>query len=289
MAQGTGLPYQDVLAVLATMHGKERVIAPVLEQYLGLRIKLATGLDTDRFGTFSREIARTGSQLEAARAKISAAFNASPTARIGVASEGSFGPHPLIPFLPFGIELVVLIDRDTGFELIGRDGSPETNLRHQVVSNVDEAVAFAKRSGFPEHGLIVIGCIDGQPAPACSLIKDIADAAELQIAVLKTLTLCGSALVETDMRAHRNPTRMVAIERATRDLARRFVSQCPACNCRGFDVTERVAGLPCEWCGGPTNAIRHHVLQCSACGHREERSATTCATADPGQCDFCNP
>lgn len=289
MAHGTGLPYEGVLAVLATMHGKERVIAPVLEQSLGLRVALAVGLDTDRFGTFSREIARSGSQLEAARAKILAAFDADPTPGVGVASEGSFGPHPLIPFMPLGLELVVLIDRVTGFELIGQDFGPKTNFSHQVVSDIDEAIAFAERSGFPEHGLIVIGCVDGHPAPACALIKDITDAAGLLVAVRKTLAVCDAAFIETDMRAHRNPTRMEAIERATRDLVRRFMSQCPACNFRGFDVTEHIAGLPCEWCGGPTNAIRHHVLQCHACGHREERPATTSATADPGQCDFCNP
>ena len=289
MQHDNGLPYQDMVAVLATMHGKERVISPLLEQALGLRVRLPTALDTDRFGTFSREIARTGSQLEAARAKIYAAFDADPTARVGVASEGSFGPHPFIPFLAFGLELVVLIDRVSGFELIGQDASPHTNSSQQLVWNSDEAVAFAERIGFPEHGVLVIGALDGQPAPACALIKDITDAAGLEAAVRKTLAVCGSAFIETDMRADRNPTRMAAIERATRDLLRRFSSQCPACNLRGFDVTERISGLPCEWCGGPTNAIRHHVLQCHACGHREERPATTSATANPGQCNFCNP
>lgn len=289
MVHGTGLPYEGMRAVLATMHGKERVIAPLLEQSLALRVVLATGLDTDRFGTFSREIARSGSQLEAARAKISAAFDADPTARVGVASEGSFGPHPLIPFLPFGFELVVLIDRETGFELTGQDAGPQTNFSHQVVPDVDAAFAFAERAGFPGHGLIVIGCVDGQPVPACALIKDVTDAPALQAAVRKTLAVCGSALIETDMRANRNPTRMVAIERATRDLVRRFMSQCPTCSFRGFDVTDRIPGLPCEWCGGPTSAIRRHVLQCHACGHHEERPASTNATADPGQCDSCNP
>lgn len=289
MAHRSGLPYQNMIAVLATMHGKERVIAPVLEQGLGLRVTPAARFDTDRFGTFSRDIARNGSQLEVARAKIHAAFDVDPTVRIGVASEGSFGAHPQIPFMPLGLELVMLIDRVTGFELTGQDASPQTNFSHQVVADIDEAIAFAKRCGFPEHGLIVIGCIDGQPAPACTLIKDITDAETLQGAVLKTLADSGSAFIETDMRAHCNPTRMAAIERASRDLVRRFMSQCPACSCRGFDVTERISGLPCDWCGSPTDAIRHQVLQCEACGHRNERPVTTHATADPSQCDICNP
>ncbi len=89
------------------MHGKERAIGPVLAQGLGLRVALAMGLNTDRFGTFSREIERTGSQLDAARAKIAAGFEYAPYARVGFASEGSFGPHPYIPFLDLGRELVL--------------------------------------------------------------------------------------------------------------------------------------------------------------------------------------
>ena len=111
--------YNNTSAVLATMHGKDRVIAPLLERDLGLRVELALGLNTDRFGTFSREIERKGSQLDAARAKIGAAFENAPYVRVGIASEGSFGPHPHIPFLALDRELILLIDRETVLELIG--------------------------------------------------------------------------------------------------------------------------------------------------------------------------
>jgi hypothetical protein len=43
-----------------------------------------------------------------------------------------------------------------------------------------------------------------------------------EAAVREAVMLCGEAFVKTDMWAHRNPTRMAAIERATRDLVRRF-------------------------------------------------------------------
>ena len=56
-------------AVIATMHGKEQVIAPVLRDAFGLHCNVAEGLDTDAFGTFARERERTGTILEAARAK----------------------------------------------------------------------------------------------------------------------------------------------------------------------------------------------------------------------------
>jgi len=55
-------------AVLATMHGKERVIAPLLEK-TGLQLCVSGRVDTDLFGTFSGEIERPASQLETLRLK----------------------------------------------------------------------------------------------------------------------------------------------------------------------------------------------------------------------------
>lgn len=275
-------------AILATMHGKERVIAPLLGRFLGLRVETIPGFDTDRFGTFSREVERTGSQLDAARAKIAAAFDGNPDARIGLASEGSFGPHPYLPFVPLGREVVVLTDRETDFELIGHHADPGVNFAHAVVSDVPGATAFAECVGFPEHGLIVTGCADGKLLPSLALIKTVGGRAELERAVEQVLERCGAAFVETDMRAHRNPRRMRAIKRATLDLIRRFRNRCPACARPGFVVTERVSGLPCSWCRGPTQVIRAESSSCVGCGHRDERP-TGQTMADPGQCDRCNP
>ena len=281
--------FDNTAAVLTTMHAKERVIGPILRDELGLIIKLAIGVNTDQFGTFSREVGRSGSQLDAARAKIAAGFEYAPAARVGLASEGSFGPHPYIPFLAIGRELVLMVDRESQFELTGYDASPETNFGHTVARDRETAFAFAKRVRFPEHGLIVMGCRDELPAPDLLLNKDITDAAALEMAVQNAIRLYGAAFVETDMRAHRNPTRMAAIERATRDLVRRFHSRCPNCGHRGFDVTERIAGLPCAWCSEPTHVIMAEALICQLCGHRDERSVATAPAADPGQCQGCNP
>jgi hypothetical protein len=282
-------PYHHTVAVLTSMHAKERVIGPILRDELGLIVGLAMGVNTDQFGTFSREVERTGSQHDAAKAKIAAGFEYAPLARVGLASEGSFGPHPHIPFLAVGRELVLLVDRQSGLELTGYDASPETNFGHAIARDLDEAFAFAQRARFPEHGLIVMGCSDEQPAPDLLLNKDVTDAAALEAAVRECVRFCGAAFVETDMRAHRNPTRMAAIERATRDLVRRFHSRCPQCDHRGFDVTERISGLPCVWCGEPTRVIKAEALTCQSCGCRIERSATTDTTVDAGQCEVCNP
>ena len=282
-------PYWNVSAVLTTMHAKERVIGPILRDELGLIVGLAAGINTDQFGTFSRDVERTGSQLDAARAKIAAGFQQAPSARVGLASEGSFGAHPYIPFLAFGRELILMVDRESGLELTGYDASPDTNFGHAVARDREAAFAFAQRVLFPEHGLIVMGCRNELPAPDLLLNKNVLDLAALEAAVQEAVRLCGAAFVETDMRAHRNPTRMTAIERATRDLVRRFQSQCPNCGHRGFDVVERIRGLPCAWCGEPTDVIMAEALTCQSCGHRNERLVSTAPTADPRHCQGCNP
>ena len=275
-------------AILATMHRKEQVIRPLLEKGIGVHVSLPDGFDTDRFGTFSREIDRTGSQLEAARAKIDAVFECDPDAQVAIASEGSFGPHPHIFFAPVGREIVVMCDRESNLELIGHYADLSTNYGHQFVEDADTAVGFAERIGFPRHGLIVLGVSNGRPAPARYLRKDLTSLADLAEAVRQAVALCGAAHIETDMRAHRNPTRMRAIKRATIDLVRAYRMPCPGCGRPGFIITERLSGLPCDWCGMPTNALRAEVSVCAGCGHRVEQPFYT-STADPGQCPACNP
>lgn len=275
-------------AVLATMHGKERVIRPLLGRATGLQIDLTPGLDTDRFGTFSREIERVGSQLDAARAKISAAFQLDTEATVGIASEGSFGPHPFLPFVALGREIVLLRDRKTSLELIGRHADLSPMYRQRTVESADAALSFAAEVGFPAHGIIVVGTGCGGPVPDRFLHKDATNTQELSAAVGRALSSCGEAHVETDMRAHRNPTRMRAIKRATIDLVRLYRSKCPDCARPGFAITERTPGLPCEWCGEATNVIRAEVMSCDGCGYRRELPAKA-ATAEPGLCNFCNP
>jgi hypothetical protein len=68
-------PYYHTVAVLTSMHAKERVIGPILRDELGLIVGLAIGVNTDQFGSFSREVERTGSQLDAAKARSPPALN----------------------------------------------------------------------------------------------------------------------------------------------------------------------------------------------------------------------
>lgn len=84
--------------MLLTQHGKEKVIARELEATLGCRLERLGDNDTDRLGTFTREVPRPGTQLEAARrkARIGMELSGSP---LGLGSEGAFGPHPVGGFV----------------------------------------------------------------------------------------------------------------------------------------------------------------------------------------------
>ena len=132
--------------------------------------------------------------LDAARTKIAAGFDYAPYARVGIASEGDFGPHPYIPYLAVGRELIMPIDRERGLELTGHVVSPETNYGHVVVSDMKAATAFAERSKFPDHDLIVLSWASEKPEPDLALFKDVGDLKGLEKAVSQVVAQCGATL-----------------------------------------------------------------------------------------------
>jgi hypothetical protein len=140
-------------AALATMHGKEKVIAPLLRE-VGVEVIIPQALNTDAFGTFTRDIDRAGNQLEAARTKAHAAL-ALTGLDLAIASEGSFGADPRIPFIQSNLELVLLVDTKNNLEIRGHHRSSETNMNGSYVSSLEEAHNLVKKWGFPDHGVIV--------------------------------------------------------------------------------------------------------------------------------------
>ena len=281
--------FSGAVAALATKHGKERVIGPTLDSELGIRVEVVKDLDTDRFGTFTREIPREGTALETARSKARAAIEAHGYARFGLSSEGSFGPHPSVPFVPGGVEIVLLAERETGLELTGLDVTMDTNFASTCVTSVDEATSFAAQVSFPSHGLIVIAAPHEKPEPALGTTKGVVDPIELEESVRQALRLHGRAWLETDMRAHLNPTRMRSIERAVQALARAAHCLCPACARPGYVSVKRVGGLPCADCAEPTGKARAEVLACAGCGRREARLLEGPSHAPAFDCPLCNP
>ncbi|AOT06005.1 DUF6671 family protein [Arthrobacter sp. U41] len=270
---------------LLTQHGKERVIVPVLERALGCRLEHVTGYDTDLLGTFTRDIPRAGTQLEAARRKARVGMELSGLP-LGIANEGSFGPDPYMGMFPWNVELMIWIDRERGLEVVGT-AEGETNFFHLLTADWAEAQGFARESKFPGHHLVV----RPEGGHDHRIRKGIASWPELERDFSKALARSanGKVFLETDMRAHANPTRMETIRRAAEDLAQKLRSRCPACDTPGFWKVERVAGLPCKVCGAPTNETRAEIDGCLTCEHRSTRDVTDPPRADPRFCNYCNP
>ena len=281
--------FTNRVAVLATMHHKEKVIAPILELELGLKVIVPANLNTDRFGTFTREQPRPDSQLETARRKAKQALSLTG-GTLAIASEGAFGPHPQIPWLPCDREIILLLDQQQQVEIVGQILTTETNFASQTITNYSEAQTFAAKVGFPTHGLIVMS--DREVQNASAIFKGIRTEASLCAAVTQALTQSpsGHIHIETDMRAMYNPTRMQAIAAATEDLVRNIRQVCPQCGCPGFAIVETKLGLPCALCHLPTSLTRSVRYECQKCHFSQEALFPKgLTTADPGQCEYCNP
>ena len=276
-------PWAGERIALLTRHGKEQVLAPLLASATGARVEVVGDVDTDALGTFTREVPRAGSQLDAARRKAALAV-ARSCARFGLGSEGAFTPAP------FGlgsqnVELVLLSDPGAPLEIVGRAQAPGLH-QHGVVSSLAELTELARRAGFPGHGLVVRP--DGAEDPR--MRKGLRSWPELERAFedARREAATGAVFVENDLRAHQHPTRLAVIARAGRDLVERLARRCPACDSPGFGRLAPVPGLPCRDCGAPTGEALATELGCPRCAHRE-RQPHGAATAAPAHCDHCNP
>lgn len=277
--------YQDRKIVLLTKHDKARAIKPLLESETGCELFVEQRFDTDKLGTFSREIKRAKSQLESARIKIKKGIKYSG-AEIGIATEGSFGSHPYAP-IPWHVELVLLYDKKEHFEIFGVYEGPDTNYAHTCVRSFEEVQGFAEKMGFPEHYLI----LRPDHSEHKWIIKDIDNYEKLYDAFLSCLRLSktGCCFVETDMRAHANPTRMKNIQKATENLISKLLNFCPKCSAPGFSIKDVVKGLPCEWCGLPGEGILKHVYSCYKCKYTSEILYPYGRTSPAKYCHTCNP
>ncbi|MBS1527851.1 MAG: hypothetical protein JST19_19560 [Bacteroidetes bacterium] len=271
--------------VIATKHKKEAVIAPALEAALGVTCLVDPGLDTDKFGTFTGEIERDDDPITTARKKCLAAMDRTGC-ELAVASEGSFGPHPTLLFVPADDEIVLLVDQANTLEIFGREVSLNTNFNGQTVQTCGELLAFARKATFPSHGLIIRDEKDSNKF----IRKGIISEKELINAFETTIASFGSGFVETDMRALYNPTRMEIIRQATNRLLDKINSICPQCSAPGFGLTDIKPGLPCASCGLPTRSALYHILRCIRCSYTEEDKFPLRLTVEnPMYCDYCNP
>lgn len=275
--------FRDRALVIATMHEKERVLMPLFESAFGMHVVKAKDLNTDQFGTFTGEIERKADPVTTARQKCLAALDKS-SASLAIASEGSFGPHPTLYFVPADEEWLVLIDKENGEEWVHRELSTETNYNSKVINNESELLHFAEHARFPSHALIIKSEKSG------NTYKGIQSWDELKKYFHLFLESDGEVLVETDMRAMYNPTRMNVIQLAGQKFIQKLKSLCPSCQHPGFAVSRAIPGLPCEICGFPTASTLKYVEHCNKCEFENELAFPHGKTSESAMyCDLCNP
>lgn len=271
--------------LIATKHKKEKVIAPLVAKSLSLHCFVSEEFDTDTLGTFTGEIERKDDPLTTVRNKCLKAME-QYNFDLGIASEGSFGPHPSLFFVSANEEILIFIDRQNKLEIIARELSTETNFDGEEIHTEDQLINFAERVLFPSHGLI----LRKAKTAKTEMIKGIKDWNHLKDSFHQIQERHRSVYVETDMRAMYNPSRMKVIEKAAQKLIDKIRSCCPECHTPGFGVTEVKAGLPCRWCHSPTQSTLSYLYTCQKCGFTKKKQYPhEKTTEDPAYCDICNP
>jgi len=277
--------FKDRKLIIATKHSKEKVIAPPLEEALGVFCFVHDDFDTDTLGTFTGEIERELDPLAAARQKCLMAMELS-NCDLGLASEGSFGAHPSMFFASADEEFLIIIDKKNNLEIIVREFSTETNFNGSEIKNEKELINFAEVTKFPSHGLI----LRKSKTENNNIIKGITNLQDLKKAFQLLFKKFNSVYAETDMRAMYNPSRMKVIENATKKLIEKINSCCPQCDIPGFGVTDVKKGLECSLCSSPTNSTLSYIYVCQHCQLiEEEMYPHKKTTEEPMYCDFCNP
>ncbi len=283
---GADHPYAGQVAVLATKHQKLPLIGPPLADAVGLRVE-ALAVDTDALGTFTGDIPRQGPPLDTAIAKARLAMSAAGRL-LGLASEGSIGPDPALPFVTADQELVVLVDDGNGIVVWESHSSWDVVAEATTVAADDDLGPFLAKARFPEHQLIVRPS-SGTPHP---IYKGISSIQELTAAVVACTAAAGGGLarVETDLRAHACPSRRAVIAVAAERLASRISARCPSCGAPGWGRIEVLLGVPCSWCGTEVARPRAEIDGCPACDHNETRPVISPdVRANPRECPYCNP
>ncbi len=285
MAKCATFVYQGSQVAFLTQHGKEQLVRDRLENALGCQLVHTSAYDTDLLGTFTNEVVRQGSQLDAAKAKAEIGMRLTGL-HIGIASEGSFGPDPFVGFTPWNSEVLLWVDQPLGIEVQGFAHGPAQCLQ-RTIQTLDELHSFVMEANFPSHHLNLLP----EHAFSAQWQKGICDLQELIHAfhLARSQSIGGGVVIENDLRAFSNPTRQALIRQATDDLIQKLLTACPQCSKPGFSLKKKLSGLPCRVCAQPTQLPIGEVWQCVSCTFEEQILANTTELADPARCSYCNP
>lgn len=284
MSEHTPL-YFGKKAVITTKHEKGKIVTPIFNQILGLHVS-ECNLDTDTLGTFTGEVERKQSPKETVLIKAHLGIEKTGTS-IGIASEGSIGADPFIPFINSAFEMMAFVDTDLDLEIVESIRSTEIITATKTIHAQEDLSEFLKQADFPNHKLIV----RTQKSPTTFCVKGIDDEYSLRKAIesVKSEDPNRVVVIESDLQAHCSPSRQKIIGELATKLANRVKQICPQCSTPGWGVVTYVKGIPCSACKRISeNAIKEEVLGCSQCLY-ETKGKSIAEALDPARCDWCNP
>lgn len=277
--------YQGREVAFLTQHGKQHLVRDRLQEALGCQLVHTDAYDTDKLGTFTNEVVRVGSQLDAVRAKATIGMDLTGLP-IGMASEGAFGPDPFVGFTPWNSEVILWVDRDLGIEVQGFAHGPSQSLQ-RAIKTLEELNSFATEANFPSHYL----SLRPEQMDYSAGQKGIRDMSQLVEAFhsAQSHSASGCLVIENDLRAFANPTRQALIRQAMDNLIHKLVSACPQCAKPGYSLKKKTLGLPCRLCGRPTQLAISEIWECLSCGFEDQKLIKQSKSADPSRCNYCNP
>lgn len=274
-------PYRGISAAFATKHHKEMIVSPIFAR-LGINIVVAN-FDTDLLGTFSGETPRVGTPKEVVLHKARMGISHSGLS-FALASEGSIGLDPLIPFVISDTECMAWIDSSRNIEIVEFYKSLEIVAAHIKIARGDSLDNFLKNAQFPEHSLIA-----KSENSAGQIFKGINSFKSLDAAIKTLFKESERVVIESDLRAHHSPSRRKNIATLAERLVARLNTLCPSCTAPGWGEVGYLFGLPCRQCRSvENNSVRGRRLGCSTCNYKEE-ILNGKKSIEPAECGSCNP
>jgi hypothetical protein len=218
---------------LITKHEKARWIAPYLAP-LGYEVFESSMFDTDILGTFSGEVERTLSPMDAALTKATKACELTQT-DWGLGSEGSFGGGPAPGMINWNDELLCLYQASTGMAIYAHAAGP-TSVQELTLNG--KVPLKQKLLLLPKQCWILR--IDKGIQKGLS--------GEQLLDRLEQISASSQNIkIEPDLRAMNCPQRQQMITKAAEDLVRRLSETCPQCQAFNFVIKEKHAGLHCTF------------------------------------------
>lgn len=177
-------------------------------------------------------------------------------------------PIPASPFLAYDYEALLFMDKERNFIVYEKIITENTNYKSKDIKEEHELFNFAETIKFPSHGIIVRPLEWEDKSLIFKGIKTL-EGFRNAFKICQKASSSKSVRLETDMRAHMNPTRMMVIRALAQRLRLHLKMKCPKCRMPGWGKVRILSGLECREFGSPTEKIKEEIFGCVKCSFEQ--------------------